>query len=64
MRIINSAFILSFVALGITLGVFAFLGDQIINNIEVSKVLAAVTNWMPMILNICVMAGIAYGYVS
>jgi len=61
MRIINIAFILSFVALSIILGVYAFLSDEIINNIEVSKVLASVTNWMPMILNIFVMGGIAYG---
>ncbi|POG63744.1 hypothetical protein GLOIN_2v1484449 [Rhizophagus irregularis DAOM 181602=DAOM 197198] len=61
MRLINSAFILSFVALGIIFGVYAFLSDKIINNIETSKVLASVTNWMPMILNIFVMAGIAYG---
>ncbi|RIA99777.1 hypothetical protein C1645_2594 [Glomus cerebriforme] len=39
MRIINTAFILSFTAL----------------------VLAAITNWVPMILNIFVMGGIAYG---
>jgi hypothetical protein len=61
MRIINMAFIQSFLALCVILGVFAFLRDQIINNIEISKILASVTNWMPMILNICVMGGIAYG---
>lgn len=63
MRLINSAFTLSFVALGIILGVYAFLSNKIINSIEASKILASVTNWMPMILNIFVMAGIAYGYV-
>uniref|UniRef100_A0A1D1XSE0 Replicase polyprotein 1ab n=1 Tax=Anthurium amnicola TaxID=1678845 RepID=A0A1D1XSE0_9ARAE len=61
MRIINTAFILSFVALSITLGVYAFMSDQIINNIDVSKILASTSNWMPMILNIFVMGGIAYG---
>ncbi|RIA94346.1 hypothetical protein C1645_760374 [Glomus cerebriforme] len=61
MHIINMAFILSFVALSIILGVFAFLNKPIINNIEISKVLAAITNLMPMILNVLVMGGITYG---
>ncbi|GBC01635.1 hypothetical protein RclHR1_04270013 [Rhizophagus clarus] len=61
MRLINTAFILSFVVLGIIMGVYAFMSDQIMNNLEVSKVLASITNWMPMILNIFVMGGIAYG---
>ncbi|CAG8574474.1 7262_t:CDS:2 [Funneliformis mosseae] len=61
MRVINAAFILSFATLCVILGSSAFLYEQIFKNIEISKILAAITNWMPMILNVSVMAGIAYG---
>jgi len=61
MRIINVAFILTFLVLSVILGSFAFFNEQIINNIEISKVIAGVTNLLPMILNVAVMAGIAYG---
>ena len=63
MRIINVAFILTFVVLSVILGSFAFFNEQIIDNIEISKIIAGVTNLLPMILNVAVMAGIAYGYV-
>ena len=63
MYIINIAFIISFVLLSIIFGSFAFFNVQIIGNIEISKVVAGVMNLMPMILNVAVMAGIAYGYV-
>jgi len=63
MRIINVAFILTFVVLSVILGSFAFFNEQIISNIDISKIMAGVTNLLPMILNVAVMAGIAYGYV-
>jgi len=61
MRLINMAFIISFVWMGITLAVFAFFHDQIFQNLLLSKIIAAVANWMPMMLNVGVMASIAYG---
>ncbi|CAI2187056.1 1393_t:CDS:2 [Funneliformis geosporum] len=61
MRVINAAFILSFAGLCVILCSSAFLYEQIFKNIEISKILAAVSNWMPMMLNVSVMAGIAYG---
>jgi hypothetical protein len=51
------------VFLSIIFGSFAFFIEPILSNIEISKVLAGVTNLMPMIPNVAVMAGIAYGYV-
>ncbi|CAG8503590.1 14005_t:CDS:2 [Acaulospora morrowiae] len=61
MRILNYAFIASFVILGAFIGIFAFFYQSIFENLTLSKAFAALVNWIPMILSVCVMAGITYG---
>ncbi|CAG8838513.1 25074_t:CDS:2, partial [Racocetra persica] len=41
--------------------VFAFYHQAIFENLIVSKMISILENWMPMLLNVFVMAGIAYG---
>ncbi|CAG8578767.1 14771_t:CDS:2 [Cetraspora pellucida] len=61
MRIVNAAFTLSFIILGLIIGVFAFYHQAIFEDLIVSKIISILDNWMPMLLNVSVMAGIAYG---
>ncbi|CAG8652839.1 6006_t:CDS:2, partial [Dentiscutata heterogama] len=61
MRILHTAFTLNFIMLGLIIGIFAFYHQAIFENLIVSKMISILDNWMPMLLNVSVMAGIAYG---
>ncbi|KAF0374348.1 hypothetical protein F8M41_012872 [Gigaspora margarita] len=61
MRILNAAFIFNSVISGIIIGIFAFYHQAIFENLDVSKMISILENWLPMLLNVCVMVGIAYG---
>nr|CAG8585976.1 2_t:CDS:2 [Entrophospora candida] len=61
MRIINMSFISSIIILGIILAASAIFCKQLYENLISNKVFAAFTNLFPMLVNVAVMAGIAYG---
>ncbi|CAG8668791.1 17166_t:CDS:2 [Dentiscutata erythropus] len=61
MRILHAAFTFNFIMLGLIIGIFAFYHQAIFENLIVSKMISILDNWMPMLLNVSVMAGIAYG---
>ncbi|CAG8521304.1 13196_t:CDS:2 [Acaulospora colombiana] len=61
MHVLNLAFTASLAILGTFIGLFAFFHESIFENLTLSEASAALDNWIPMILNVFVMAGIAYG---
>jgi len=61
MRFIHFAFISSFLVMALTLAAFAFMHEYIFDNLVLSQIFAAVSSWFPLLLNVGVMAGIAYG---
>jgi hypothetical protein len=61
MRLINIGFIISILILGMILAASAIFSKQLTENEISNKIFAAISNVLPMLINVTVMLGIVYG---